>query len=167
MTETPLAIAPITEHVLVKFVYAEARLLDEARFDDWLELFTDDGVYWMPLEPGQTDARLHTSLMHEDKLLLRIRVERLAGARTYSQQPPSRCHHLLQAPEVLALSPENGHYRVRTAFHYVETRQDQQLLLAGWTTHRLVATPDGLRIAMKRVDLVNSDAAFGNICLFP
>lgn len=73
MTEAPLTTAPITAQVLVKFVYAEARLLDEARFDDWLALFADDGVYWMPLEPGQTDARLHTSLMHEDKLLLRIR----------------------------------------------------------------------------------------------
>jgi 3-phenylpropionate/cinnamic acid dioxygenase small subunit len=67
---------------LVDFVYAEARLLDEQRFEDWLALFTDDAHYWMPLAPGQQDARLHTSLMYEDKLLLRVRVERLGGART-------------------------------------------------------------------------------------
>lgn len=167
MTAAAIAVAPVTEQVLAKFVYTEARLLDEARFDEWLDLFAEDGVYWMPLMPGQTDARLHTSLMHEDKLLLRIRVERLAGARTYSQQPPSRCHHLLQQPDVIEMSPDSGRYQVRTAFHYVETRQDAQTLLAGWATHELVSTPDGLRIAMKRVDLVNSDAAFGNICLFP
>ena len=85
---------------LVAFVYAEARMLDEQRFEDWLALFTDDGHYWMPLVPGQQDPRLHTSLLYEDKLLLRVRVERLAGARTFSQQPRSRCHHLLQQPMV-------------------------------------------------------------------
>ena len=78
-------------------------MLDELRFEDWLDLYTEDGHYWMPLAHGQTDAKLHASLMYEDKLL-RVRVERLAGQRTFSQQPKSRCHHLLQAPTV-----EHGH----------------------------------------------------------
>ena len=43
---------------------------------------------------------------------------------------------------------------------------DEQQLLAGWATHTLVDTPAGLRIRLKRVDLVNSDAAFGNLQLF-
>jgi 3-phenylpropionate/cinnamic acid dioxygenase small subunit len=151
---------------LIDFVYAEARLLDEQRFEDWLALFTDDAHYWMPLAPGQQDARLHTSLMYEDKLLLRVRVERLGGARTYSQQPRSRCHHLLQQPSVEQADRDAGRYTLRTAFHYVETRLDEQTLFAGWATHELVARDGGLRIQLKRVDLVNSDAAFGNINLF-
>jgi 3-phenylpropionate/cinnamic acid dioxygenase small subunit len=151
---------------LVDFVYAEARLLDEQRFEDWLALFTDDAHYWMPLAPGQQDARLHTSLMYEDKLLLRVRVERLGGARTYSQQPRSRCHHLLQQPSVERADRDAGRYTLRTAFHYVETRLDEQTLFAGWATHELVARDGGLRIQLKRIDLVNSDAAFGNINLF-
>lgn len=151
---------------LVDFVYAEARLLDEQRFEDWLALFTDDAHYWMPLAPGQQDARLHTSLMYEDKLLLRVRVERLGGARTYSQQPRSRCHHLLQQPSVERADRDAGRYTLRTAFHYVETRLDEQTLFAGWATHELVARAGGLRIQLKRIDLVNSDAAFGNINLF-
>src|SRR6185436_9086284 len=89
-----------TDKQLTDFVYNEARLLDEQRFDEWLDLFTDDAYYWMPLAPGQQDARLHASLLYEDKLLLRVRVERLGGARTYSQQPRSRSHHLLQQPSV-------------------------------------------------------------------
>ena len=72
---------------LARFVLREARLLDEKRFDEWYELFTDDGIYWMPLEWGQTDPQLTTSLMYEDKLLLTIRIERLKGKRTYSQKP--------------------------------------------------------------------------------
>ena len=34
---------------LIEFVLAEARALDEARYDDWLALFADDGHYWVPL----------------------------------------------------------------------------------------------------------------------
>ncbi|MDE2371468.1 MAG: aromatic-ring-hydroxylating dioxygenase subunit beta [Burkholderiales bacterium] len=155
-----------TEHDLIAFVYAEARLLDEQRFDAWLELFADEGHYWMPLTPGQTDYRLESSLMYEDKLLLRVRAERLAGARTFSQQPRSRCHHLLQAPAVESMDAAAGRYVVRTAFHYVETRMDAQTLFAGWVTHELTAAGGPLRILLKRVDLVNCDAAFGNINLF-
>lgn len=154
------------ERQLADFVYAEARLLDEQRFDEWLALFADEGHYWMPLTPGQDDPRLQTSLMYEDRLLLRIRTERLAGARTFSQQPRSRSHHLLQAPRVEHADAAAGRYRVRTAFHYVETRRDEQSLYAGWATHDLRVVEGSLRIVLKRVDLVNSDAAFGNINLF-
>ena len=104
--------------------------------------------------------------MLEDKLLLKIRVERLGGARTFSQQPASRCHHLLQVPTVESRDDATGVFTTRCAFHYVETRRDEQQLLAGWATHTLVATPQGLRIRMKRVDLVNCDAAFGTLQLF-
>ena len=151
---------------LIDFVLAEARLLDELRFDDWLALFSEDGHYWMPLAHGQTDTRLHASLMYEDKLLLKVRVERLKGARTFSQQPRSRCHHLLQQPSVESRDGVAGRYVTRTAFHYVETRLDEQTLYAGWATHTLVESGGSLRIQLKRVDLVNCDAAFGSLQLF-
>jgi 3-phenylpropionate/cinnamic acid dioxygenase small subunit len=155
-----------TDAQLMAFVYAEARMLDEQRFEDWLNLFTEDAYYWMPLAPGQQDPKLHVSLMYEDKLLLRVRVERLAGARTFSQQPRSRSHHLLQQPTVEQADREIGRYTLRTAFHYVETRLDRQELYAGWATHELVTQDGQLRIRLKRVDLVNCDAAFENINLF-
>lgn len=157
---------PIGPQALADFIYAEARLLDEQRFDDWLDLYTEDSRYWMPLTPGQTDARLQASLMYEDKMLLQVRVERLKGPRTFSQQPKSRCHHLLQAPSVESRDDAAGVYITRTAFHYVETRQDEQTLYAGWATHTLVLIEGALRIRQKRVDLVNCDAAFGSMQLF-
>jgi 3-phenylpropionate/cinnamic acid dioxygenase small subunit len=154
------------EKQLIDFVYAEARMLDEQRLDEWLNLYTEDAHYWMPLAPGQQDARLHASLLYEDKLLLRVRIERLAGARTFSQQPRSRCHHLLQLPSVERADRDAGTYSLRTAFHYLETRLDTQTLFAGWATHELMTVEGALRIHLKRVDLVNCDAAFGNINLF-
>lgn len=155
----------VTDQALIEFVYREARLLDEGRFDDWLGLFAADGRYWMPLVPGQTERRLHTSLLDEDTLLLRIRIERLRNARTFSQQPRSRCHHLLQLPTVEERDPDAGRYGLRTAFHYVEARGDEQSLFAGWMWHTLRSTDTGLRIELKRVDLLNCDAAHGNIQL--
>ena len=156
----------LSDRDLIDFVYAEARLLDELRFEDWLELYADDGYYWMPLAHGQTDPRLHASLMYEDKLLLQVRIARLHGARTFSQQPGSRCHHLLQLPVVTARDEAAGVYTCRTAFHYIESRRDTQTLYAGWATHTLVWQDGALRMRLKRVDLVNCDAAFGNIQLF-
>jgi 3-phenylpropionate/cinnamic acid dioxygenase small subunit len=155
---------------LFDFIYAEARILDEQRFDEWLELFTSDAHYWMPLTPGQTDPILQGSIMYEDLLLLKVRVERLSGPHTYSQQPRSRSHHLLARPEVEKghawHQPEKGQYTVRTAFHYVETRIDDQRLYAGWATHELTTQDGALRIRQKRVDLVNCDSALRSIQLF-
>src|SRR5437868_12561618 len=67
----------MNEQELVKFVVREARLLDEKRFDEWYELFADDGHYWVPANPGQADPHLQNSLAYEDKFLLKLRVERL------------------------------------------------------------------------------------------
>lgn len=155
---------------LIDFVYAEARLLDEYRLEQWLDLFTEDGYYWMPLLHDQTDPILQGSLMYEDKLLLKVRIERLAGQRTFSQQPKSRGHHLLQRPTIEVGNPwhrpEQGQYAVRAAFHYIETRQDKQHLFAGWSTYELTTLNGVLRLRQKRVDLVNCDAAFPSIQLF-
>lgn len=155
-----------TDKDLIDFVIREARLLDELKFEAWLTLFTEDGHYWMPAEWGQTDARLVGSLMYEDKLLLTVRVERLKGNRTFSQKPKSRCHHVLQTPTVDARDDAKGEYHLYTPFHYVETRLDEQTLYAGWARHHLVLLDGALKIRLKRVDLVNCDAAFGNIQLF-
>jgi 3-phenylpropionate/cinnamic acid dioxygenase small subunit len=155
-----------SDRELSDFVLGEARLLDEQRFDEWLALFAEDAHYWMPLEWRQTDPRLTTSLMYEDTLLLKIRVERLKGSRTYSQKPQSRCHHLLQAPRVDRRDDAANRYETWTPMHYVESRGDRQDFYAAWATHHLIAVDGRIKIRLKRVDLVNCDAAFGNIQLF-
>jgi 3-phenylpropionate/cinnamic acid dioxygenase small subunit len=151
---------------LVDFVTGEARLLDLQRFEEWLDLFTEDAHYWMPLEWGQTDPRLVASLMYEDKLLLKVRVERLKGSRTFSQKPRSRCHHVLQVPRIEQRGESDNLYVTWTPLHYVETRGDEQMLLAAWATHHLAVIDGDIKIKLKRVDLVNCDAAFGSIQLF-
>jgi len=152
---------------LIDFIYEETRMLDEGRYNDWLDLWMPEGVYWMPLDYKQTDPDLVTSLLYEDQFMLRLRVERLNGARTFSQKPKSRCHHVIQRPFVDVIDAEANRYVTSTNMHYVETRLDDQFLLAITATHELTVVDGQIRIANKRVDLLNCDAAFGNIQLLP
>jgi 3-phenylpropionate/cinnamic acid dioxygenase small subunit len=154
------------EQDLLRFVVREARLLDEGRHDEWLELFAEDGHYWVPLVHGQTDPVLHNSLAYEDTLLLRLRVERLKSPRAFSQQPPSRCHHVLQPPEVDRLDHAANAYVTRTPLLYSETRADTTLRLAATVFHTLSVIDGALRIRLKRVDLLECETALPSVQLF-
>lgn len=151
---------------LAAFVYAEARMLDERRYDEWYALFSDDALYWIPLAPDQTDPLNHNSLMHEDKLMLKLRIERLKSPRAFSQQPRSRSHHLLQAPQVESIDNQTGQYLVRTQFLYTEAQGDAQQTYAGTVLHTLAREDGRLRVRLKRINLLNCDAALPSIQLF-
>lgn len=156
---------PVSSEQVIDFIYDEARMLDEGRYNEWLSLWLEDGHYWMPLDYKQTDPHLVTSLLYEDMFMLRLRVERLNGSRTFSQKPKSRCHHVIQRPFVDEITEDR--IVTNTSMHYVETRLDEQFLLALTAIHELAVVDGAIRIANKRVDILNSDAAFGNIQLLP
>jgi 3-phenylpropionate/cinnamic acid dioxygenase small subunit len=156
----------MTEAELAKFIYQEARLLDEKRFDQWYELFTEDAHYWVPLVPGQTDPLTHNSLAYEDKLLLKLRIERLKQPTAFSQKPASRCLHVLQAPQLENSDDARGEYRLRTPFLYTETKGDDSQRYAATAWHTLVRSDQELKIRLKRVDILNADAALPSIQLF-
>ncbi|MEO8836453.1 MAG: aromatic-ring-hydroxylating dioxygenase subunit beta [Caldimonas sp.] len=155
-----------SERELVDFVVREARLLDEKRYDEWLALWADDGLYWVPLTPDQVDGIHHNSHLHEDALLRTLRVERLKSPRAFAQQPPSRAHHLLQVPTVEASDAAAGRHVLRTMFHYTEAQGDETIQLFGTVFHHLVLRDGHLRIALKRVDLLNAEAALPAVQLF-
>ena len=151
---------------LLDFVVHESRLLDEKRYDEWNALFTEDAFYWVPLVPDQEDPLNHTSHLYEDKLLRDLRIERLKSPRAFSQQPPSRSHHLLQLPGIDVYEPERNRYVVRTPFHYTESQGDEQNFLVGTFFHHLVVSDEKLRMTLKRANLLNCDAALPAIQLF-
>ena len=151
---------------LVDFVVQEARLLDARRYDDWNRLFTDDGIYWVPLVPDQEDGINHTSHMYEDKLLRELRIERLKSPRAFSQQPPSRSHHLLQTPTVESFDPSSNRYVLRSEFHYTESQGDELQFYVGHFVHHLTVHDGALRMTLKRVNLLNPDAALPAVQLF-
>ena len=156
----------VTAEHLIALVLHEARLLDARDYDTWNRLFTDDAMYWVPLEHDQPDGIDHTSHMYEDKLLRELRIERLKSPRAFSQQPPSRCHHLLQQPSVEAMDAAANHFVTRTQFHYSEARGDEMLMLVGTAFHHFRVDDGELRFTLKRVNLLNCDAALPSIQLF-
>lgn len=138
------------------FLVHEARLLDEARFDEWLALFTPEAHYWVPSEPNQASATEIISLMYDDRRLLETRVRRLSSPRIYSQEPKSRTSRIVT--NVTIESTDGNTTEVRSKFQIVEYRREEQRLFAGTYRHTLVATGGDIRIAFKRIDLVNCDA---------
>ena len=154
------------DQAFIEFVYREARLIDEKRFDEWYDLFADDGRYWMPLMRGQPDDPGHTSLFDEDKLLLKIRIERLRNPKSYSQAHASWCQHILQAPSVEQRDSQTGTVVLRTPFMYLEYQDDQQEVYAGVAWHHLRRGGIGIFIALKKIELLNCEAALPSLQLF-
>jgi benzoate/toluate 1,2-dioxygenase beta subunit len=138
------------------FLIDEAQLLDEGRFEDWLALFTENAWYWVPSEPNQDSPLTTVSLMYDDRRLLETRVRRLASPRIHSQEPRSRTSRIVA--NVTIREPRPASALVRSKFTMVEYRRGDQRLFAGTSFHELVRKEGTLRIASKRVDLVNCDA---------
>jgi 3-phenylpropionate/cinnamic acid dioxygenase small subunit len=149
----------------IDLVYLEARLIDAKRFDEWYDLYTTDALYWMPLSRDQPLGEAHTSLFYEDKLLLKVRIERLRHPNAFSQQQPSYSQHVLQQPALESGDPASGRCVIRTPFLYAEAQLERQLMLAAVAYHHLVAEEGGWRIQMKKVELLNREAALPSIQL--
>ena len=158
--------ADIQPQQLIDMVYREARLLDEREHDTWNALFADDAYYWLPLEHEQPDGINHTSHLYEDKLLRELRIHRLKSPRAFSQMPVSRCHHLLQQPSIESMDAAANRFVTRTQFHYSEARGDEMLMLVGTAFHHFRVEGGALRFTLKRVNLLNCDAALPSVQLF-
>ena len=154
---------PFTVSECSDFLLYEARLLDDARFDEWLCLFTNEATYWVPSEPGQASPLDTVSLMYDDRRLLETRVRRLSSPRIYSQEPRSRTSRVVT--NVTMEESDNWQCMVRSKFIIVEYRREQQRLFAGTYFHRLQRVEGQIRIASKRADLVNCDAAMDGLVI--
>lgn len=140
-------------------LYREARLLDERRFTDWLDLYTDDAVYWMPAAWNQASRTDEVSLFNDDRMTMEARVGRLMHPRAYAQLPPSRTMHLVG--NVHLAGEVDGLLRVQSNCLFHEFRAPDRTVLAALVEHRLrpnpALGPGGLLIAFKRVDLIECD----------
>jgi benzoate/toluate 1,2-dioxygenase beta subunit len=142
-----------------QFLVHEARLLDEARFDDWLALFTEDAWYWVPSQPDQDNPRDTISLIYDDRRLLETRVRRLSSPRIYSQEPRSRTSRMIGNVTMEEAEAGGRACVVRSKFQILEYRREEQRVFGGTAFHRLVLVGSSVRIGWKRVDLVNCDAS--------
>jgi benzoate/toluate 1,2-dioxygenase beta subunit len=146
-----------------QFLYHEARLLDTGQLEAWLELFTDDATYWLPLERDQTDPLETSSIIHDDRTLLELRVKQARHPRAHARQPLARTVH--QVGNVMVLSENGSDIMVASTLNLVEFRNERQRNYGALVEHRLRRAGDSYRIAHKRVDLVNSEGELDGIAI--
>jgi benzoate/toluate 1,2-dioxygenase beta subunit len=142
-----------------RFLIAEAALLDRGAFGAWLDLFAEDGWYWVPASPDQPDPDDHVSLFYENKPLMRMRIERLAHPRAHGVAHPVRTSRIVGNIALADAAAAAGEIVAHSRFHLTECQSGRERHFAGAYTHRLVRVEGALRIRLKRVDLVNADSA--------
>ena len=146
-----------------QFLYHEARLLDTGQLEAWLDLYTEDAIYWVPLERDQQEAVETSSIIHDDRTLLELRVKQARHPRAHARLPLARTVH--QVANVMLLGEENGELRVSSTLQLIEWRNERQRLWGALVEHRLRRAGASFRIARKRVDLVNSEAELDGVAI--
>jgi benzoate/toluate 1,2-dioxygenase beta subunit len=145
-------------------LHREARLLDEGRLEDWLDLFVPECLYWMPMTPGGGDTTAEVALAFDDRRRLEDRVAWLRSAYIWSQIPRSRTRRMISNVEVTQ-AREPGELLVRSNFVLYDVRPDYHATFPGWTAHRLRPHGDAWRIAIKQINLLDSDQAHANLSI--
>jgi len=138
----------------------EARLLDQLRYEDWLNLFARECIYWVPATPNGGDPRREVSVMFDDRRRLEDRVYRLRTGYAWSQAPASRTVRLVSNVEVFATARETIHM-VRSNFLISEFWGDETRVLTGWSGHRFQQN-GRWQIVAKQVNLIDCDQSIRN-----
>jgi 3-phenylpropionate/cinnamic acid dioxygenase small subunit len=150
---------------LEQFLYQEARLLDSGRLEEWLQLFTADGTYWIPLEANQRDPYETSSIVFDDRKLLEARVRQYAHPRAHARMPLMRTVHQVGNVMLLEDHVGRGELVVASTQVLIEFRAERQRVFGALCEHRLRRSEGGFRIAAKRIDIVNSGAELDGIAV--
>jgi 3-phenylpropionate/cinnamic acid dioxygenase small subunit len=139
----------------------EARLLDQLRYEDWLNMYATECIYWVPSTPQAGDPRREISVMFDDRRRLEDRVYRLRTGFAWSQAPASRTVRLVSNVEVF--STANTDVRMlRSNFLISEFWGDETRVLTGWAGHRVVRDGGDWKIQAKQVNLIDCDQSIRN-----
>jgi benzoate/toluate 1,2-dioxygenase beta subunit len=147
------------QHAIEQFLYRQSELLDTKRWQDWVDLFTPDGIYWMPPERSYTTWDGQPAIFAEDKNLMTVRMNRVLHPDAWSQRPLWETNHVVSNVSIHK-TKANGDVEVKSRFHMMELRRDDVRHFAGQYTHHLKKTKSGYRIKLQRVDMTNAQAAY-------
>ena len=146
---------PVIERLAEKFLFREARLIDEHRYDEWLSLWADDGIYWIPCRHEDTDPTRQVSIIFDNRAKLGDRIARFKSGAVLAQDPKSRMRRVISNVEVERTG--DNELTVESNFILVEARVDLQQVWGGRSIHNLRESGGEFRIARKKVLLVNSE----------
>jgi 3-phenylpropionate/cinnamic acid dioxygenase small subunit len=162
-------------HRIEDFLYLEAELLDDRRLREWLDLFTDDLHYWMPVRhnlvdrPKNPDEELskpgESYYFNDNKESLRLRVERLYLKNAWAEMPPSRTRHLIS--NIRIKKDEGFEIDVQSNFMVYRTRLEKdEDLFVGMRKDTLRRVDAELKIARRTILLDQAVLAAKNISVF-
>ncbi|HKR90282.1 MAG TPA: aromatic-ring-hydroxylating dioxygenase subunit beta [Phenylobacterium sp.] len=149
-------------HRLQQFLFHEARLMDEHRYDDWLALWDEDAHYWIPCNADDVDRSRHISLVNEDMAGLRMRIARLKSRTNYAQRPPTRTAHVIGNVE-LEGDGEARTVIVHSTVNITACRRGLLQTVSGRVRHKLRLDQGSPKITTKKITLINNDEVFGNL----
>ena len=152
---------PVDRHQIENFLYREARLMDEHAYDEWLSLWAEDLLYWVPCNADDIDPQRHVSIIYDTRPFLEDRIERLKSGVAYAQEPKSRLRRVVSNIEIE--EGDNGEVTVYSNFNLTELRRSRQDTFAGRTIHKLRPQDSGFKITYKKVLLVNNDEVIDNL----
>jgi len=171
--------APDLTRLLLKqevedFLFQEAELLDERRYEEWLELFTEDASYFMPmrrnvpadeLEREFTREGLDVNWFDEGKDTLTRRVKQIRTGVHWAEQPPSRICHMVSNVQILHASPAEVAVKSRFLLYRnrVETETD---VLVGKREDLLRRVNGDWRIARRKIVLDQNVLLAKNLTFF-
>ncbi|HEU0217158.1 MAG TPA: 3-phenylpropionate/cinnamic acid dioxygenase subunit beta [Stellaceae bacterium] len=178
MSDDRLARLLLTQE-LAEFLYAEAELLDERRYDEWLALLADDVRYWMPMRRnikfGQTEGEFtreasEIAWFDEGKETLTRRVRQIQTGIHWAEEPQSRIAHLVTNVQLLEATPAAADAReVTTKCRFlvyrnrVETETD---LLVGKREDTLRRAAESWQIARRKIILDQNVLMSKNLTFF-
>jgi benzoate/toluate 1,2-dioxygenase beta subunit len=145
----------VREASIEAFLTWEARLMDEGRYAEWLDLWTDDAQYWVPCNDDDIDPARQVSIIYDNRDRLVQRVERLASGSVLSQQPRPRMRRVISYVEVAERSATE--VTVESNFILGVARSGTKTLWVGRSIHVLRETSGTFKIARKKVLLIDND----------
>ena len=139
----------------------EARLLDALVFDEWLNMYAPECIYWVPATPEGGDPRREVAISFDDRRRLEDRIYRLRTGYAWSQAPKSRTVRMISNVEVFA-TERSSTRMVRSNFLVSEFRVDSTRFLSGWCAHRFVQSGETWLIQVRQVNLIDCDQNLRN-----
>lgn len=154
--------AQVSADAIAQFLYLEARLADEGRYQEWASLWTEDAVYWVPCNQDDYEPTQHMSIIYDDRQSLQDRIDRLDTGKAWAQSPKSRMRRLISNIENRGVT-ENGDIEVYSNFVLGELRHGLQTTYFAQQLHRLRPGAGGLKMAFKKVMLINNNEPIHNL----
>ena len=143
-----------------RLIFREAVCTDENRYEEWLSLWTSECLYWVPSNSDDVDPRTHVNIIYDNRVAMEARIARLKTGAAWAQDPPSKMRRVIGNIEIEA---DGEDLVVWSNFILTELRRSKQDTFAGRTLHIMRREEGQLRIAMKKVLLVNNDEVIDNL----